>query len=420
MSIRDSVEKGQGMTTLVGLPKRVFGLWILVGMIGWGTLGCLKKTPTNLQEEEKPDSDLKSLDPNVSAKINSENWNRFWKDLDLFDSLAIEEQNRIILFYDQLIALDPIERQRLWHHAELFSLWLNSIPEEERKQFYSLGDTNEKLGFVRKKREEQWLVNLPKADQDRIQSLDADKDERALYISRLKIEESERRTKTLDWVLKPVLPGGGILKGGAPSPSLFNSPRPAKFTEMPTEVQKWIQIQLSPRLTQAEQVQLKKAEGVWPNYPRTVYQLSRDHFLLPGRGNEQITSFKGLPGFLRERLTQEKLDNIFRIRGITPKTEDWPDFALSVSQVLKDQKAGTAFLGPTSIQGLPKNWKALTEKELLPKLDLEGKAFLRRAEGKWPDFPRNLVDMMMIRGIPIPGNPLPAPLGIWRDSITPN
>lgn len=411
---------GQVMQAIFGVFRRVLGIWILVGITAWGALGCLKKTPVAPHEEDKSEGELKSLDPNVSAKINSENWKRFWKDLDLFDSLSIEEQNRIILFYDQLIALDPVERQRLWHHAELFSLWLNSLSEEERKQFYSLGDSSEKLGFVRKKREEQWLVNLPKVDQDRIQSLDADKDERALFISRLKIEESERRTKTLDWVLKPVLPGGGILKGGAPSPSLFNSPRPAKFSEMPAEVQKWIQVQLTPRLTQSEQNQLKKAEGIWPNYPRTVYQLSRDHFLLPGRGIEQITSYKGLPGFLRERLTQEKLDTIFRNRGITPKTEEWPDFALSVSQVLKDQKAGTAFLGPTTIQGLPKTWKSLVEKELLPKLDLEGKAFLRRAEGKWPDYPRNLVDMMMIRGIPIPGNPLPAPLGIWRDAISPN
>ncbi len=414
---------GGGNSSSWIFARDLFGLASVAALFVLGLSGCQNRTANESHGEDPADAD-----PKLTARLRAETRERFWKDLVAFENLPLEDQHKLVEFHDRLVALGPVERQRLWHGAELFSIWLHGLPEEEKNQFFAIADNAERVAFVRKKREEQWLVNLPKADQDRIKALDADRDDRALLISRLKIEETERRTRTLELLLKPpVSPPGNPTGGSAPGanpkagnfPGLFFSPRHARLDEMPKEVQKWVVQQLTPRLTQAELSQLKKAEGQWPLYPRTIYQLSRDHFLLPSRPTDVVTHYQSLPGFIREKLPQEKLEQVFRKKGLTPKTEQWPDFALSVSQILKDQNAGNALLGPCNLNGLPKTWRALVEKELLPKLDSEGKAFLRRAEGKWPDYPRNLVDLFMIRGIAIPGNPLPGPLGIWRDALTP-
>lgn len=387
------------------------------GVVWWAlamAAGCQKPAKVEPTEDEGSDSD-----PKLTARLLAANRERFWRDLTQFESLSLVEQERLIAFYDEMVALDPYERQRLWRGAEAFSIWLHALNEKDRTEFLAMTETADKLSFIRKRREEEWLSRLPREDQDRIRALEANKDERALLISRLKVEESERRSRSMENLLKPPPVPSGVAKGPGALPPL--SGRPTKFEEMPPDIQKWIQAKLMPRLTPSELAMLKREDiQQWPNYPRTIYRYARDHFLLPNRPLDPILSYDQLPPFLKERFSKEKLDQVFRKKGLTPKTEQWPDFALSLATVLKEQKAPTAFLGPSQLNQLPKNWRFLVEKQLLPKLDLEGKDFLRRAEGKWPDYPRNLIDMMVIRGVPLPEGGLPGPMAIWRDAIPPH
>ena len=44
-------------------------------------------------------------------------------------------------------------------------------------------------------------------------------------------------------------------------------------------VQKFILDELTPQLTDVEKSELKKVEGIWPDYPDQLLKLSRDHNL---------------------------------------------------------------------------------------------------------------------------------------------
>ena len=341
----------------------------------------------------------------------------FDKNLNLFFNLDPLVATKIQVLHADLLHLDPEERNKLWHAAESFSLWLGQLDQTEKQSILSLEDPKARLAQVRKLREGQWLLGLPKADQDKIKEYENDPDGRALLISRIRAEEIERKSKHWEMALRPA-PGPLAKATGVPKGAAVLNSRPAKWEEMPTEVQQWINTKLLPRLSPFEKNQLRLATGHWPDYPRTIYQLIRDHFLLPP-SLHHVKEFEDLPNELREKYTAAAVIGIMEKKGWTPPTSQGQDFALAMAKWAVQEKIPTGFLGPTSSQTLPQPWRQLVEKNLSPRLVKEERQFLRRAEGKWPEYPRALIDVLVSKRMAVPGNILPGLPSLWQDALSP-
>lgn len=341
----------------------------------------------------------------------------FDKNLSQFYNLEPQVAAKIQTLHANLLKLDPEERNSLWHAAESFSLWLGQLELSEQQSIRSLEDPKARLSQVRKLREVQWRLGLPKTDQDKIKEYENDPDGRALLISRIRAEEIERKTRHWEMAMRPQ-PGPLAKATGVPKGVVTPNSRPAKLEEMPNDVQLWINAKLLPRLSTFEKNQLRFATGHWPDYPRTIYQLIRDHFLLPP-SQLLVKEFADLPHEVQEKYTSATLVATMEKKGWMPPTSQGQDFALAVAKWAAQEKISTGFLGPTSPQTLPPSWKQLFDKNLSPRMVKEERSFLRRAEGKWPEYPRALIDVLVSKRMAVPGNILPGLPSLWQDALSP-
>jgi len=382
--------------------RSVFGLFI--GLNG----ACIKWGNSDSFEVE--------LQPLAEKK------ERFQKDLAVYASLDPTEASKIERLYRDLLQLEKFERERLWFAAEGFSMWLARLDDSDRNAILELGDTKERLALVRKLREGQWLSALPIADQQNIRELEKDPDSRALLISRIRAEEIERKSRNIDLARKPSLPSNNTKTGSGPlaqnKSTVTANTRPAKFEELPNEVQLWLGENLLPRLSEFEKNQVRLASGRWPDYPRIIYQLTRDHFLLP-QIQPRIESYSDIPGPIREKYTAELVGGLMDKKGWAPPKPLGQDYALALAKWAVLEKIPTGFIGPTNATVLPEPWRVLVEKNLTPRLVREERQFLRRAEGKWPEYPRALIDLLVSRRMTVPGNVLPGPPSLWQDALSP-
>lgn len=380
--------------------------WVLVIAIGL-MVACSKSE--NLDQSD------------VDNQPFAEKKERFQKDLSVYASLDSTELSKIQRLYRELLQLDNVDRERLWHAAESFSIWLARLPESDRNSILELSDSRQRLALVRRLREGQWLSGLPRADQEKIRELEKDPDARALLISRIRAEEIERKSRNMDFARKPVIastPKAGSGTSGLNKNAISSNNRPARFEELPMDVQIWIGENLLPRISEFEKNQLRIAAGRWPDYPRGVYQLIRDHFLLP-ESPKRIHSFEEIPEPIREKYSSEMVNGLMEKKGWTPPRPQGQDFALALAKWAVLEKIPTGFLGPTNSSLLPEPWRSLVEKNLTPRLVREERQFLRRAEGKWPEYPRALIDLLVSRRMPLPVNHLPGPPSLWQDALSP-
>lgn len=378
-------------------------LAILLGL----SLSCSK--PANLDQVE--------VDPESTAEKKE----RFQKDFAIFAAMDQTEASKIERLYGDLLDLEAVERERLWHAAEAFSIWLARLEDLDQNSILELDDPKERLALVRKLKEGQWLAGLPRADQENIRDLEKDPDARALLISRIRAEEIERKSRNLELARKQLLPSttkAGAGPSGLNKNAIASNSRPARFEELPRDVQNWIGENLLPRLSEFEKNQLRLATGRWPDYPRAIYQLTRDHFLLP-ENQQPVRSFADVPESIREKYTSALVAGVMENKGWSPPMPQGQDYALALAKWAVLEKVPTGFLGPTNAMRLPEPWRGLVEKTLMPRLVREERQFLRRAEGKWPEYPRALIDLLVSRRMVVPGNVLPGPPSLWQDALSP-
>ena len=133
--------------------------------------------------------------------------------------------------------------------------------------------------------------------------------------------------------------------------------RPSRLSDFPAETQDFVKKSLIPALTEDEKKRLALTEGRWPIYPRLLVQLADKHPPL-----------------------------------FPPAAADCPcrtrDFTLAVQQFL--------------------------EKELLPRLKKADREKLSRLEGRWPDYPRTVMDLAHQEKLAVPGTQLPGPSEFWN------
>jgi hypothetical protein len=99
----------------------------------------------------------------------------------------------------------------------------------------------------------------------------------------------------------------------------------------------------------------------------------------------------------------------------------WPDYAEAVTQFIRLNNLGPLprQLGPCHPAEFPPSIAQFIEKQLIPVLTDEEAAALKKFEGRWPGYPRQLLGLARKHGLQVPGMGLPGPRQAWDRYRTP-
>jgi hypothetical protein len=263
---------------------------------------------------------------------------RLQRDLEAFGALPPAQQQRLRSLDHDLHALPPATRERLWKVLERYRTWLERLPEAQR-QAIEAADGPERLRLIREIRARQYLDRLPLPVRQELLRLSPD--QRAERIKKLRQTDRERRAR---WQRPPRYRPDAAA-------------RPARLADFPPEVQDFVKDVLQPRLSAAEKGRLRAAEGRWPQLARAILELAERHAVLP-----------------------------------PPRWVSLPpnEFPAPVQAFLKDK--------------------------LLPALTPAERQRLRKAEGRWPQYPRLVLELARQHHLAVPGVRLPGPRELWEQA----
>jgi hypothetical protein len=187
--------------------------------------------------------------------------------------------------------------------------------------------------------------------------------------------------------------------------------RPSRLQQFSPEVQAFVEKSLLPALTEEEQKRLQAVEGMWPAYARTLAQMADRHpIVLPPVDTPGVRRAEELPADFRRGL-QEKLTDP-QLRALQRAEGTWPAYALAIVDAAGQHHISLPAqpLGPAT----PEQYTAAVQ-ELIRQLgqDAEAAQALQKARGRWPEYPRTIVQLARDRGLKVPGTSLPGPPEMW-------
>ncbi len=340
------------------------------------------------------------------------------REFDYLQSLSPARQQQLRDLDREFNALDPEAKDRLQRVMVNYNYWLAHLPEEDRKRVVDAETPTARLTLIREIKDSEWIETLPKAYRDKYASV---KDlERTRLVSLWREEDRERRDEwhfvRRNW--KDVQEDSSALV-----PALWLDRH-----QLETYVRN-LEFQVSP----ADRDRLRKTraavqEGRTYGYFRLVLELSERYTLLPGPP-EGPRNFESLPKTLAASLELKKKKSF--PRELQAQQGRWPDFAIAVTEYARQRRIPLPDqLGPARKEAMPPDLRAFIEKELEPALIKAGRtdtndkgekkerseqarrdlARLHDAEGKWPEYPRTVLDLaksykLFMVGWMLPGKP---------------
>jgi hypothetical protein len=339
-------------------------------------------------------------------RADPEHYRRLQRDLIAFHSLPSEHQERLRRFDRELHGLDEKTRTRLWRVLDRYSTWLEPLPDEERQKVLR-AKGSEKLQLIRDLRQQQWVDRLPLKLREEV--LKRPPESRGKFVADLRRQERERRVAWMQapppFVVKPEVKP-------KPEPEVKPKPKPSgkpeRLADLPDEVQRFVRDKLVPRLNKIEHGRLLAAQGKWPQFTKTIVELSNRHPVLPPGPRGEITTYKQLPPAISIRYKQQQFA---RAR------HRWPDYALAVTRIVKPKMKHETPLGASKLDEFPKDVQKFVRDKLLPALSAEQKKKLHQLEGHWPEYPLQLLDLARQKRLVIPGMSLPGPNALWDGAL---
>jgi hypothetical protein len=370
------------------MPRAVRSLVLLLGVLA-AAGAALPEAPT--EQAGPPDAAKRNAellaswrnDPEHAAHVA-----RLQRDLERFWSLPAEERDRIRKLDQDLHELDPATQQRLRGVLERYHVWLERLPEADRKRIAS-ASPEERSAVVRDIREQQFVRRLPPPTRTIVEGLKGE--EREIEIARLR-EEQRERSRQLFRQQPPRVP---------------KKDKPTQLNEFPIEVQDFVRDSLLPLLPQSERDELRRAESrPWPAYARQLLKLSQEHPIpLPGPiGPVRIAD---LPTPLSKNL--KKLTRQERTKMEEGK---WPEFGVALRALPQGKKFLPVRVTPSFPSQFPDPVQDFI-KQLDRKLTAEERQALEGVQGEWPDYPKLLLELSRKYRMEIPGMSLPGPKELW-------
>lgn len=326
-----------------------------------------------------------------------ERYERLRQDLSAFLALSEERQDQLRQLDRELHDKTTKTSVRLHRVLERYADWLQRLPEADRQRIQAETDPKKRLQIIRELREREWLNRLPKAVRDDLDRLPSD--QRGVRIAELRKEERKRRG---DW--QAAIRNWAELAQGRPQ---------TRLEDLAPDVRAFVNEFLLPVLTQEENKRLLLAQGKNPLFLKTLVELADKHPMkLPGPPTG-VARFEQLPSAVQAILKKSK-----EWPPATAKQAEgkWPDYALAVVEFVRVNKLGPLPkpLGPSRPAEFPASVSQFIEKQLVPVLKDEEMTVLKKAEGRWPWYPRQVLAIARKHGLSVPGMGLPGPREVWN------
>jgi hypothetical protein len=361
-------------------------------MILGGAIAALAASDAEVLERNQRLLDRWRADP--------DHYQRLRDDLRAFWALPKKSRDRLRRLDRELHAADPATQERLWGVLERYKLWLERLPEEDRRRVLKAAEPAERLRLIRELREREWVERLPARLKTELSRMSAER--WAARVAELRAQERAQREVWQRERWARVVP----------------TPRPKKLEELPDAVQDFLLHTVVPQLSAAEKAELERTQGKWPDYPRAIHKFYLQHpVLLPRPGQAKATRFQELPEDVQKalgrRLKNKKidLDDLARRRG------KWPDYALLVAVKVKRPKNPLTQLGACRITEFPKPVQDAYHNRLEKMLNPQEKNQLNNAEGTWPVYPLRLREIAWRKNVQLPGITLPGPRELWESAL---
>ena len=320
-----------------------------------------------------------------------------------FRALPAARRAEIVKLDHDLHAKEPRKRDRLFRAIEAYAVWLERLPEPERRGVLAQETSGLRLGVIRRVREQQWWDALPPAVRAKPELLPPWREEEAARRERWAFVRQHAEAFAANKSPWPFDTDAGRKEVTEFARTAFKLDDPKKCRLSPDELTEYRRLH-----TVAER------DGAWAWYGLFVYEMNKAHPYLPESDNPKLMLTE--PTELHETYSRmlQKKGGGWRIKpSVIGK---WPDFPMEVMRetgLVKFMSPNAPPLGPARLSDFKEPVRNLATKELFPKLSGDEKTLLQRLEGKWPEYPQRLVQYAHKYDLPVPGVTLPYSPRIW-------
>jgi hypothetical protein len=342
-----------------------------------------------------------------------------------FKALPTERQQAIRELDRRLSAASASTRDRLFRVLECYARWLSALSENDRKSVLAAATPEQRLKQIREVRDQQWLESLPPNQRSRY--FGVSETLKRQLLKEWKAEESERRTIWSNARKHPE-----SLDGSKASWPFDNEARREAVLAYAKSALRSDDAKAT-RLTANEfdrlagSLNFAQTHGgaAWHVYGKVLHELLRkyDDYLLPPPldPRSRIVDFSELPQGMQKFLPRLKQEQRSTLTALVGK---WPEFPLAVHKdfvALREsakkevELKALPPLGPSKPGEFQAPIRTFIESELLPKLSEDDKKSLKKEEGKWPEYPRELIHLSRQHDLSMPGVMPPGSPKLWED-----
>ncbi len=346
--------------------------------------------------------------------------------IEQFRTFTPARQQQLRTLHQKLNDPTASDRGPLLRTLETYAVWLTRLPDADRKRVLDAAP-EQRLEVVRQVSEKRWREALPLRQQDALRHVESG-EEKQEWLQSFRTEEAYRRE---EWEIAHRVwrATGGKERGKDYKPWPFDQPNAEKQVDEyiraafgvdpkgvrpKKEKEKADPLPQSCRLTPQEATELLEChEAVgrgerWFNYVVMLLRLSEKYPTLPRpgpTGGKLIVSPRELlgTGYVIPK------EDVLKRRAIVGK---WPDFAEEVARTNKDAKLPP--LGPSKPDDFTPAVKEFATVKLPEKLSQPEKDKLKALEGKWPEYPKELLRLAREKNLSVPEVTLPGEPDNWR------
>lgn len=348
--------------------------------------------------------------------------------IEQFRTFTPARQQQLRTLHQKLSDPAAGDRGPLLRTLEAYAVWLARLPDADRKRVLDAA-TDERFEAVRQVSEKRWREALPARQQELLKHVE-NAEERLELLQAIRTEEAGRRE---EWqvAVRQWQAASGKERGKDFKAWPFDQPNaerqvdeyirsafgvdPKGVVVRPKKGEKLDPLPQSCRLTPQEVAELIECrEAVargerWFNYGVMLLKLSEKYPTLPRpgpAGGKLVLAPRDLPG---SGYVIPKED-VLKRRALVGK---WPDFAEEVHRA-NPKEAKLPPLGPSKPDEFTPAVKEFATAALPVKLTQTEKDRLKALEGKWPEYPKELLKLAREKNLSVPEVTLPGEPDKWR------
>ena len=348
--------------------------------------------------------------------------------IEQFQNYAPARRLQLRNLYRELNELPVPERASYRRMLETYAAWLDRLPDSSRKEILAAPNGGERLDAVLRVRERLWRESLPPSQQKALKSV------ASVVESTQLLNEWRRREQSFrsEWELtrqqwQPNKLGehkAWPFYDSALTKSLDEFIRKSFGVDLTQPaLDRKADVAAPCRLTREELTELRYRheaalkEGYWYSYGACLLQLAELHPMLPepAKGKPITTMDQPplTPQKVRSLLPKDGTPLLSRLKGLGR----WPDFALEIQRLDANSREKLPPLGPCKPGEFSDELEQFLKGDLLPKLSKPERDKFDSLQGKWPEYPKMMIELAKAKNLSVPGAMLPGEPKLWNENF---